>query len=134
MNAYFENIPGWGWFILGVAIWFFIQNFILPDSKATWLAQRRNLPTVVAKIILLLAIAALFVFVLNISNAVLITVRQILAAVNVRVDSWVLVLGSIGASVLLGFWIGGKIRRRIRDWRQNRRQNQPVVSADSTDE
>lgn len=52
-----NRIPWWGWLVIGVAAWFSVQNFVLPDDWSVWLAKRKNGLTA----ILPLAIAALIV-------------------------------------------------------------------------
>ena len=35
-------VPWWGWVLVGSIAWFFVQNFVLRDSDAIWLAERKN--------------------------------------------------------------------------------------------
>jgi len=63
MNEFFDNLdklPWWQLLLIGGAIWFAIQNFVVPDKQAIWLAQRKNGLTALAPVFLVVLAIAVF--------------------------------------------------------------------------
>lgn len=112
MSLPFGTPENWMWLLAGVLTWALVQNLILPDSWAVWLAQRRNLPTVL-QLLAILGVAVSLgwnILVLAVGGAF------IQALSRTRIETWVWAV--LGVSLLLfvvAFCISWLARRGVRE-------------------
>lgn len=89
----FGTPENWMWFLAGVIAWAVVQNLVLPDPWAVWLAQRRNLP-VVLQLLAILGVAVSLgwnILVLTVGGAFI----QALSRVRIELWVWEVLVGSI---------------------------------------
>lgn len=108
----------WMWFLAGVAAWAVIQNLILPDTWAVWLAQRRNLPGILQVLAVLGLVISLGwnILVLAVGGALL----QALS--RARVELWVWVVLGVSILLLVTTWLFPRLVNYVLGQLQAQRQ------------
>jgi len=88
-----ENANHFLWLASGMVLWFVVQNLILPDEWAIWLARRRNFPVAVLPVgIVLLVIASV-----PLVYAFLWSFIQAFGLV--RIERWVWTILAVGVAI-----------------------------------
>ncbi len=95
---WFYLLPWWAHVLIGMAIWFSIQNFVLPDPWSVWLALRKNGPTA----LLPFAVVALLIGLINVAIWLYKSVRFVWVPNTIAPWLWLLVV--FGVIVVVVFF------------------------------
>ncbi|MBI3282961.1 hypothetical protein HYZ70_02690 [Candidatus Curtissbacteria bacterium] len=105
-------LPWWGWLLAGAILWFFVNNFFLPDSWSKWIGERKNGPVVLLPFGFVAFLAGGFNVLVGVGWAVLQALGHFVARLaEVKFEPWVAMAVGGGLVIVLFY-------RATQSWRK----------------